>query len=215
MGITERRRREKEQRQRLIQDAALEVFLQKGFHSATIEDIANQAELSTATIYLYFKNKYELYASLNLLYLEFLRDRIEDVHSDDRLSIPEKMIGFKDAMYNTFKKYPVLLKIIFHVQLYDILPDLDPNLLNKLNRVGRSLMNMMGATYEEGAAQGLFKPGHGMTHADILWSLFSGLVVWEGAKRQIASDKDFLKSTLDRAFDIICWGIQADGQHRQ
>ncbi len=46
-----------------------------------------------------------------------------------------------------------------------------------------------------------------MAHADIIWAVFSGLVVWEGAKKQLNPKKDFLKSTLDRAFEVFVKGI--------
>lgn len=208
MGIAERRKREKEMRKKQIQDAAMAVFMNKDFHSVTIEDIANKAELSPATLYLYFKNKYELYASLHLMYVEDLHDQIATVYEDDTLSVEEKIIHFKDAMYNAFKNNPILLKIIFHIQLYDVLPSLNGELLKELNRVARNFMNMMASTYEEGVKLGKFKEGQGIVHADILWAIFSGLVVWMEAKRQVDPQKDFLKPTLDRAFDIFYWGIK-------
>ena len=208
MGITERKKREKEMRKKQIQDAAMSIFMNKDFKSVTIEDIANKAELSPATLYLYFKNKYELYASLHLMYLEDLHDQIEEVYENESLTVEEKIIRFKDAMYYAFRNNPTLLKIIFNIQLYNVLPSLDPILLKKLNNVARSFMNMMAAVYEEGVELDKFKEGHGMLHADILWAIFSGLVVWEEAKRQISPRKSFLKPTLDRAFDIFCWGIK-------
>jgi AcrR family transcriptional regulator len=208
MGITERKKREKELRKKQIQDAALAVFMNKDFNSVTIEDIANKAELSPATLYLYFKNKYELYASLHLMYLEDLHDHIEEVYENESLTVEEKIVRFKDAMYFAFRNNPTLLKIIFNIQLNDVLPSLDPILLNKLNGVARRFMNMMAAVYEEGVKLGKFEEGHGMLHADILWATFSGLVVWEEVKRHISPKKNFLKPTLDRAFDIFCRGIQ-------
>jgi AcrR family transcriptional regulator len=57
MGIEERKEREKMMRRRAILDAAKKVFVAKGFAGATMENIAEEAEFSPATIYLYFKNK--------------------------------------------------------------------------------------------------------------------------------------------------------------
>ncbi|MGD8716979.1 MAG: TetR/AcrR family transcriptional regulator [Desulfobacterales bacterium] len=217
MGIAERKKREKkileEMRRKQIQEAAMTVFLDKDFDSATVEEIADRCELSPATLYLYFKNKQELYASLHLMYLEDLHDAIEDVYKNASLSVEEKIMELKNAMYKTFQCNPVLLKIIFHVQLYNVLPNLDKKLLDELNRIARSFMKMMAAIYEEGVSLGKFKTGHSMMHADILWATFSGLVVWEEAKRQIAPTKDFLKATLDRAFDIFFWGIKKDAEN--
>lgn len=64
MGIAERREREKEQRRNDIIDAAEQVFFARGWQTATMDDVAGAAELSKATLYLYFKNKEELYAAI-------------------------------------------------------------------------------------------------------------------------------------------------------
>ena len=60
MGIAERKEREKEHRRNTILDAAEEVFFSKGINLATMDEVAERAELSKGTLYLYFKNKEEL-----------------------------------------------------------------------------------------------------------------------------------------------------------
>ena len=52
-----------ESRKRII-DAAMEVFSMKGYATANIREIAKRAEISVGGVYLYFKNKEELYKSL-------------------------------------------------------------------------------------------------------------------------------------------------------
>jgi TetR/AcrR family transcriptional regulator len=65
MGISERKEREKVQRQELIVEAAEKVFLSKGFESSTMDDVGKQAELSKGTLYLYFKSKEELLLAIH------------------------------------------------------------------------------------------------------------------------------------------------------
>ena len=209
MGIKERKEREKQLRQQQILDAAKKVFLQKGLSSATIEDIAAQAELSPATFYLYFKKKDHLYASLNLMTLQYWFHQTEKIFNDKSLSVEEKMVGFKEAMYKTFEYDNLNLKTIFHIQLIDdTLSSLSNGLIIDLNYLARRIMNMMAAVYEEGANEGIFGKGHPMETADIMWSIFAGLVIWEGAKKNMDVNKDFLKPTLDRAFDIFLRGVK-------
>ncbi|UCF94958.1 MAG: TetR/AcrR family transcriptional regulator [Desulfobacterales bacterium] len=208
MGIAERRQREKSRRKKLIQNAALEVFMRKGFSATTMEDIAEKAELSIATIYLYFKSKDELYASLNLLTFQYLHDQVQNVYENRSLTVEEKMLGYRDAMYDAERYNPTILRIIFHFQVNDILPSLDRKLLAKLDQLGQKTMAMIAATYEEGVRQGKFQEGSGMVHAEILWAIFSGLVLWHGNKRRTDSGQDVIRPTLDRAFDIFCRGIQ-------
>ena len=73
MGIQERRHREKERRRNDIIDAAEQIFFSKGYDLATMDDVAEQAELSKGTLYLYFKSKEDLYMSITQRGLEILR----------------------------------------------------------------------------------------------------------------------------------------------
>lgn len=54
----------KEQRRQAILDAALDVFIGKGYQVATIDDIAHRAGLSVGAIYRYFPNKSEIMVTL-------------------------------------------------------------------------------------------------------------------------------------------------------
>jgi|GEM_PF-333248 len=57
MGIEERKSREKIERRSLILSKAKELVLERGVTSLTMHDIAQAAELSKATLYLYFQSK--------------------------------------------------------------------------------------------------------------------------------------------------------------
>ena len=64
MGTVERKEREKQQRRKSIIDAAEKIFFQKGFDNTTMDEIAEEAELSKGTLYLYFKSKEELFLEI-------------------------------------------------------------------------------------------------------------------------------------------------------
>jgi AcrR family transcriptional regulator len=66
MGVPERRQREKIERRESILAAAERVFVRKGISSATMEDIAREAELSKGALYLYFQSKDELFLAIAL-----------------------------------------------------------------------------------------------------------------------------------------------------
>lgn len=59
-----RREREKALHRQQIMDAAIKVFAEKGFHAATLEEIAQEAEFSKGALYLYFSNKEDLMYSI-------------------------------------------------------------------------------------------------------------------------------------------------------
>ncbi len=60
MGTAQRKEREKQQRKEEIIQAAEQLFFSRGFEQSTMDDIAEKAELSKGTLYLYFKSKEDL-----------------------------------------------------------------------------------------------------------------------------------------------------------
>jgi AcrR family transcriptional regulator len=53
--------REEGLRERII-DSAISIFGRKGYQAATLKDIAESADISTGTVYTYFKDKEDLFA---------------------------------------------------------------------------------------------------------------------------------------------------------
>jgi AcrR family transcriptional regulator len=207
MGIHERKEREKERRRQQIMVAAKRVFSMKGFTRATMEDIAQEAELSPGTLYLYFKNKDELYASLSLRILQYLKLRLDHVQKEEGLSASQRINALKDALYDVYEFDPLILINMFHLQSSETLRNLSPELLSEIKEMSRNALQTMASMFEEGLERGEFIDRHPVTMADIVWALFSGIVLWEESKRIINEDKDFLKQTFEAAFEIFERGI--------
>lgn len=60
-----RKEREKLTRQQEILAAARELFLRKGYHEATLEEIAQHAQFGKGTIYNYFSSKDDLFTAIS------------------------------------------------------------------------------------------------------------------------------------------------------
>jgi AcrR family transcriptional regulator len=60
----QKRQRRKEARPAEIMAAGLEIFAERGFAAARLEDVAERAGVSKATIYLYFESKADLFAAI-------------------------------------------------------------------------------------------------------------------------------------------------------
>jgi AcrR family transcriptional regulator len=64
MGVRERRAREKENLRQEILDAARLLFVKEGYENVSIRKIADRIDYSPGTIYLYFKDKADIFESL-------------------------------------------------------------------------------------------------------------------------------------------------------
>jgi AcrR family transcriptional regulator len=208
MGIKERKEREKGRRRQQIMVAAKRVFSQRSFNKATMEDIAKEAELSPGTIYLYFKNKEELFASLSLRILQYMSIRLEHVHNEKYEEPKQKLTALKEALYEVYEFDPLVLINMFHLQSSETLKNLSPHLLSDIKDLSRQSFKSIARVFEEGIEKGDFIDRHPVALADIVWALFSGVVLWEESKRLIDSKKDYLRSTLEIAFEIFNRGIE-------
>ncbi len=208
MGIQERKEREKERRRQQIMVAAKRVFSEKGFNKATMEDIAQEAELSPGTLYLYFKNKEELYASLSLRILQYLLLRVEHVIEEKNGGPDEKIKRLMEAMYDVYEFDPLIIINMFHLQSSETLKNLSPELLSEIKDLSRRSLGGIAAIFKEGVEQGLFIDRHPVALADTFWSMFSGVVLWLTSKKLIDQQKDYLKDTLAMAFDIFYRGLK-------
>ncbi len=208
MGIQERKERERERRRQQIIVAAKRVFSEKGFNKATMEDIASEAELSPGTLYLYFKNKEELYASLSLRILQYLNIRVQHVNDEKNLDPEKKMIALREAMFDVYNFDPLTIINLFHLQSSETLKNLSPEFLKEINELSRKSIGGIAKVIEEGIKEGVFVDRHPIALADIFWSLFSGVILWEASKNILNQEKDYLKNTLDIAFDIFTKGLK-------
>lgn len=109
MGIAERKEREKERRRNDIINAAEKTFFTRGFENATMDDVAEEAELSKATLYLYFKSKEDLHFAICiralLILLEMFKKAVSDSKSafENLLSIGKAYVEFAQKHINYFK----------------------------------------------------------------------------------------------------------------
>jgi AcrR family transcriptional regulator len=207
MGIQERKEREKERRRQQIMVAAKRVFSDKGFNKATMEDIAQEAELSPGTLYLYFKNKEELYASLSLRILQYLLIRVEHVNEEKDAGPEEKLKSLVDAMYDVYEFDPLIIINMFHLQSSETLKNLSPQLMEEIKVLSRKSLGSIAQIFKEGVDEGIFIDRHPVALADTFWALFSGVVLWLTSKKIIDQRKDYLKQTLDVAFEIFRRGL--------
>jgi AcrR family transcriptional regulator len=61
MGIVERKEKKRQDIKKLILDASVKLFVEEGFGHVTMRKIADLIEYSPTTVYLYFKDKNEIF----------------------------------------------------------------------------------------------------------------------------------------------------------
>ncbi|MED4071323.1 TetR/AcrR family transcriptional regulator [Priestia endophytica] len=80
-----------EKKLKIIQEASM-LFAEKGFHSTSVQEIAEKSGISKGAFYLYFQSKEELVTSLIDYYINQLEQSLESLESGD-LSPKDKLIS--------------------------------------------------------------------------------------------------------------------------
>lgn len=194
-------------RRRQIMDAAKMVFASKGFGGATMENIAEKAEFSPATLYLYFKNKNALFASLNLRMLQDLIARMDDVRDQKNLSPEKRIMALEKALYDVYLSDPLNVVNVLRFQSKGRLRNLSPELSSEIKDCTKQYINAIADLFEEGVREGVFLDCHPVAFAEIIWSVFTGLVLYEDTKKGLNEGKDQLEPTLIMALEILGRGI--------
>ena len=70
MGVKERKERQKTEMRQAILEAALKLFSDDGYDNVTMRKIADEIEYSVGTIYLYFKDRDEIFFELHKMGFE-------------------------------------------------------------------------------------------------------------------------------------------------
>jgi len=208
MGIQERKEREKERRRQQIMVAAKRIFSDKGFGRATMEDIANEAELSPGTLYLYFRSKDELCVSLSLRVLEYLLIRMEHLNADSQIDSIDKISQLKKALLDVYEFDPLILTNLFHLQSNDAVSSLSPELKSDIKKLSDAALDKMASIFQTAIENGTCIDWPPAALAKTIWAMFYGIVLWEKGSTGNKPHIGLIEPLIDRAFKVFERGIR-------
>lgn len=103
-----------EERRLHIAGAAAQVFVEKGFAAATINDIAVRAGMGKGTLYLYFKSKQEIFIALFEAYTEKVADqsraRMEALEDDPKEALISLTMDWAQAILDALPIYSLVME---------------------------------------------------------------------------------------------------------
>lgn len=212
MGIAERRERERERRRADIIDAAERVFFSKGWQTATMDDVAEACELSKATLYLYFKNKEELYAAILVRGSEILHRFFQEaVDAHDTGIEQTAAIGRAYMRFHREHRDYYDAMLYFDARGFDTCDDCEFGQMCEEYR-GR-IMGLVAQAVANGVADGTLRPNlDPMKTAVFLWASSSGVLsalATAGEQIQTTHGID-LEDFVDSYFEFTFHAIAAD-----
>ena len=110
---------EHDKRKHEILQKSLDVFVEQGYEDATFQKIADHCGITRTTLYIYFKNKHEIFLGSIKELLAELETNLRDIIKKDMDSIESlKQILFTivDACENNKKLFSVLLNYLLQLK---------------------------------------------------------------------------------------------------
>ena len=110
---------EHDKRKHEILQKSLDVFVEQGYEDATFQKIADHCGITRTTLYIYFKNKHEIFLGSIEELLSELETNLRDIIKKDMDSIESlKQILFTivDACENNKKLFSVLLNYLLQLK---------------------------------------------------------------------------------------------------
>lgn len=170
MGIHERKEREKEHRREEILNAAQKTFFEKGLQSATMDEIAEAAELSKGTLYLYYSSKEDLYLAVMMRGFDVLRGMMVETISKCSSTIEtiwelaKTYLDFSKTHTNYFRMFHFFQNPSLHRQVSD-------EMMAQCNNRTGQLWNVVVEVFQKGIDEGVLRSDLSpLECAVILWS---------------------------------------------
>ncbi len=203
----------KEQRKRDILKAALEEFSEKGYDKAVLDNVASKAGVAKGTLYLYYKDKQDLFSRTILFVIDNFIDLIKNIRFSNLSPLEkiEKLIKDQAEYFFNNRNLFNLFQMAYQKNLIMS----DKALVESLIERKRKIIDMFGEIVEEAKLQGKVKSE--IPTEDIITAL-DGMVfsvVREFRLKEMRMnerqtkrvDKGSLKAKLNSIIKIIFEGI--------
>jgi AcrR family transcriptional regulator len=191
-----------EERKNQILDAATQVFMQKGFDKARMDDIVDETGLSKGTLYWYFKSKYDIIISiLDRIFLSAL-ERLKTQQKDSQLSASEALWQFSEEAILDYKKMLSMMPVAYE---FLALAFRNKVVQKALKQYMDHYMDVLIPIIQRGIDAGEFRPVDPTEAAIAAGAIFEGtILLW-------VYDKDLVDPERHIRAGIKIWlaGVQA------
>jgi TetR/AcrR family transcriptional regulator len=221
MGIQERKEREKEARKEEIISAAQKIFFEKGLPAATMDEIAEAAELSKGTLYLYYKSKEDLYLAVTMRGSELLFQMFEETTHTGQPTI-RLIMNLGETYYEYFKQHRNYFRMYYFFENSQFHKQVSQDMLSQCLVTDQKIWGVVIGLLRRAIDEGLLKDDLNPNQAAvILWSSANALM------RQMDREENSywtesmgidLEATMRKAYQLLLESMMTDKgieQYRQ
>jgi AcrR family transcriptional regulator len=190
-----------EERKKQILDAATEVFNQKGFDRARMEDIVEKTGLSKGTLYWYFKSKSQIITAIldRIFQAEF--DELE-MQKDANVGAAEAILQYTESAIGDFSKMMRLMPIAYE---FLALAFRNSVVQEALRRYFSRYIRATVPIIQRGIDTGEFRPVDAQDAAIAIGAIFEGtILLWVYDKTMVKPERN-----IRLGINLLVEGIKA------
>ena len=166
---------EHEKRRHEILEKALDVFMDEGFENVTFQKIADKCGITRTTLYVYFKNKKEVFNYSIKQLLQALESDITEIRKLKNVSHTEKLIKVMYVIMERLEENRRLLSVVMNYLVYISKGDRDPDY--RVRRRTVRLRHILASIVIEGIRSGEFSSSiHVKDANELLYSFLEAAV---------------------------------------
>jgi len=212
LGIAERKEREKQQRRNDIIDAAERLFFEKGYANATMDQVADAAELSKGTLYLYFKSKEDLYLAINIRGMAILEKMFRDAVAHGANGL-EKVDNIGRAYYTFSRQHPNYFEAMIYYESKNLDNTLDNDCLQSCEEQGMRTLQVVAEAVTDGIRDGSIRSDiDPLQVATILWGHTTGMIQILALKEEHLREvhNTDTQTLIETSFRLISRGLSPE-----
>jgi AcrR family transcriptional regulator len=165
---------EHEKRKREILEKALDVFVDEGYEDTTFQKIAERCGITRTILYLYFKNKREIFSFSIKLFMEKLELSIREIVADAARSQSDKLSAILGMVVETCSAQRRLLTVILDYLGHIRAAGGDPD--ERVRRRTIRMRHILAGVLIEGQKKGDFPPFSVKVAGDLIYSLIEAAI---------------------------------------
>lgn len=132
---------------------AREMFFERGYAGTTMEAVARRAGFSKRTVYLYFKNKDELFLAVVEEGMIILRQRLEALGAEE-LPVEQAIEAFLDVYLRFADEHETYYRLIFQEATAEMVASVSEKQRRRMEDHERACITMMARVIESGQEKG-------------------------------------------------------------
>lgn len=203
-----RSEKEKNRRKKVIVSAAKQLFYDKGY-GVSVDEIAAKAKLSKATLYLYYKNKDELYVAAMMEGFQGMEDALTNARQSGG-SIEDRL----KAVYYAFIDYMLENRKFFRITQHYLAEDFDARISAGVADVVRGEIlrhvDYVRELVKEGVNCGLLRQDLDVNaFTTIFWRTGTGLLDLAVADESSDRGTGRWKEIFEKSYSIFMDGTRA------